>query len=56
MWMMKHTLLGNPLIRAWQYHAALVDDFHMEEFRFGSYYICSGTKPARAGLDGAKQT
>jgi len=28
----------------------------MEEFRFGSYYICSGTKPARAGLDGAKQT
>ena len=56
MWMMKHTLLGNPLIRAWQYHAALVDDFHMEEFRFGSYYICSGSKPARAGLDGAKQT
>jgi len=24
MWMMKHTLLGNPLIRAWQYHAALL--------------------------------
>ena len=44
-WLMKHTLLGNPLIRPWQYHAALVDDFHMEDFRFSSYYICCGTKP-----------
>ena len=35
-WLMKHTLLGNPLIRPWQYHAALVDDFHMEDFRFSS--------------------
>jgi hypothetical protein len=23
----------------------LVDDFQMEDFRFGSYYICCGTKP-----------
>src|SRR5262249_35169761 len=46
MWVMKQTLLGNPLIQPWQYHAALVDDFHMEEFRFSSYYICSGSKPA----------
>ena len=45
---MKHTLLGNPLIRPWQYHAALVDDFHMEDFRFSSYYICCGTKPGRS--------
>ena len=44
-WLMKQTLLGNPLIRPWQYHAALVDDFHMENFRFSSYYICCGTKP-----------
>jgi demethylmenaquinone methyltransferase/2-methoxy-6-polyprenyl-1,4-benzoquinol methylase len=44
-WLMKHTLLGNPLIRPWQYHAALVDDFHMEDFRFSSYYISCGTKP-----------
>lgn len=44
-WLMKQTLLGNPLIRPWQYHAALVDDFHMEDFLFGSYYICCGTKP-----------
>ena len=47
-WFMKHTLLGNPLIRPWQYHAALVDDFHMEDFRFSSYYICCGTKPGRS--------
>jgi SAM-dependent methyltransferase len=46
-WLMKQTLLGNPLIRPWQYHAALVDDFHMEDFRFSSYYICCGTKPMR---------
>lgn len=49
-WLMKRTLLGNPFIRPWQYHAALVDDFRMEEFRFGSYYICSGTKPATARM------
>jgi len=47
-WLMKHTLLGKPLIRPWQYHAALVDDFHMEDFRFSSYYICCGTKPERS--------
>jgi ubiquinone/menaquinone biosynthesis C-methylase UbiE len=46
MWVMKHTLLGNPLIQPWQYHAALVDNFHMKEFRVSSYYFCSGTKPA----------
>jgi hypothetical protein len=41
---MKQTLLGNPAIRPWQYHAELVDDFQLEDFRFGSYYICCGTK------------
>jgi ubiquinone/menaquinone biosynthesis C-methylase UbiE len=46
-WLMRQTLLGNPLIRPWQYHAALVDHFHMEDFRFSSYYICCGTKPER---------
>jgi ubiquinone/menaquinone biosynthesis C-methylase UbiE len=44
-WLMKRTLLGNPLIQPWQYHAALVGDSHMEDFRFGSYYICCGAKP-----------
>ena len=46
-WLMKCTLLGNPFVRPWQHHAALVDDFRMEEFRFGSYYICCGTKSVR---------
>jgi demethylmenaquinone methyltransferase/2-methoxy-6-polyprenyl-1,4-benzoquinol methylase len=44
-WLMKRTLLGNPLIRAWEHLAALVEDFEMDEFRFGSYYVCSGTRP-----------
>ena len=43
--LMKQTLLGNPLVRPWQYHAALVDDFQMQDFRFSSYYVCCGTKP-----------
>jgi ubiquinone/menaquinone biosynthesis C-methylase UbiE len=46
-WLMKQTLLGNPFIRPWEDHALLVDDFHMEEFRLRSYYICCGSKPAR---------
>jgi SAM-dependent methyltransferase len=46
-WLMKQTLLGNPFLRPWRYHAALVDDFHMEDFRFSSYYICCGTNPGR---------
>jgi ubiquinone/menaquinone biosynthesis C-methylase UbiE len=46
LWLMKRTLLGNPFVRPWEHHAALVDDFKMEEFRFASFYICSGSKPA----------
>jgi len=44
LWLMKRTLLGNPFIRPWEHLARLVKDFQLEEFRFGSYYICSGTK------------
>jgi hypothetical protein len=45
LWLMKRTLLGNPFIRPWEHHAALVEGFQMEEFRFGTFYICWGTKP-----------
>jgi demethylmenaquinone methyltransferase/2-methoxy-6-polyprenyl-1,4-benzoquinol methylase len=45
LWLMKRTLLGNPFIRPWEHHAALVEGFQMEEFRFGAFYICWGTKP-----------
>jgi demethylmenaquinone methyltransferase/2-methoxy-6-polyprenyl-1,4-benzoquinol methylase len=45
LWLMRRTLLGNPLIRPWEHLARLVENFQMEELRFGSYYICYGTKP-----------
>jgi ubiquinone/menaquinone biosynthesis C-methylase UbiE len=48
LWMMRHTLLGNPYIRPWEHHAELVDDFEMEEFLFASYYVCRGIKPAKS--------
>lgn len=48
LWLMKHTMLGNPLIEPWKDLAAVADDFEMEEYLFGSWYICRGTKSARA--------
>jgi ubiquinone/menaquinone biosynthesis C-methylase UbiE len=48
LWMMRHTLLGNPYIRPWEQHAQLVDDFEMEEFLFASYYVCRGVKPVKS--------
>lgn len=46
LWLMRHTMLGNPLIEPWKDLAAIADDFEMEEFLFGSWYICRGTKSA----------
>ena len=46
LWLMKLTMLGNPLIQPWQDLAPLVDGFEMEEFVFGSWYVCGGTKSA----------
>jgi ubiquinone/menaquinone biosynthesis C-methylase UbiE len=51
LWLMKRTMLGNPLVRPWQDVAALSEDFAMEEFRFGSWYICRATKPMTATAD-----
>jgi ubiquinone/menaquinone biosynthesis C-methylase UbiE len=53
-WLMKRTLLGNPHIKPWNDLAALVDDFAMEEFLFGSYYVCWGTKPMPAEAEQAE--
>jgi ubiquinone/menaquinone biosynthesis C-methylase UbiE len=50
-WLMKRTLLGNPYIKPWNDLAAIADDFAMEEFLFGSYYIARGTKPEPACED-----
>jgi ubiquinone/menaquinone biosynthesis C-methylase UbiE len=85
LWLMKRTMLSNPLIKPWDDLAALVseandspeagssaraalvseandqrghsidaraghspDEFAMEEFLFGSWYVCWGTKPVHA--------
>jgi ubiquinone/menaquinone biosynthesis C-methylase UbiE len=48
LWLMKHTMLGNPFIKPWNDLAALAEDFAMEEFLFGSWYVCWGAKPAHA--------
>jgi ubiquinone/menaquinone biosynthesis C-methylase UbiE len=53
LWLMKYTMLGNPLIKPWQHLAAAVDGFEMEEFLLGSWYVCWGTKPAEAALPDA---
>ena len=40
LWLMRHTMLGNPYIQPWQDVARLSGHFQMEEFLLGSYYIC----------------
>lgn len=42
LWLMKHTMLGNPLIHPWEELAALTDDIEMTQRLFQSYYICCG--------------
>ncbi len=45
LWLMKHTMLGNPLIRPWEELATISEHFEMNECMFGSYYICRAMKP-----------
>jgi ubiquinone/menaquinone biosynthesis C-methylase UbiE len=51
LWLMRATMLGNPLIKPWLDLAAVVDGFGMEQFVFGSWYICWGTKSRQATAD-----
>jgi SAM-dependent methyltransferase len=44
LWLMKRTMLGNPLIRPWQDIARLTEHWDMQEFMFGSWYICRAIK------------
>jgi ubiquinone/menaquinone biosynthesis C-methylase UbiE len=44
LWLMKRTMLGNPLIRPWEDLARLSENFEMEEFVLGSWYICRAVK------------
>src|ERR1700751_5340747 len=46
LWLMKHTMLGNPLIQPWRELAALCDDFQMRKYLFGSCYICRAVQPS----------
>lgn len=46
LWLMKRTMLGNPFIKPWEHLAPMAEDFSMEEFVFGSWYVCWGTKTA----------
>jgi ubiquinone/menaquinone biosynthesis C-methylase UbiE len=45
-WLMKHTLLGNPYIHPWEHVARETVDFQIRYFLFSSYYVCRGTKRA----------
>jgi demethylmenaquinone methyltransferase/2-methoxy-6-polyprenyl-1,4-benzoquinol methylase len=44
LWLMKHTMLGNPLIKPWEDLTRLAGSVEMEQFMFGSWYICRATK------------
>jgi ubiquinone/menaquinone biosynthesis C-methylase UbiE len=45
LWLMKRTMLGNPLIRPWEDLTKLAGAIEMEEFMFGSYYVARAVKP-----------
>ena len=44
LWLMKHTMLGNPLIHPWEELASLTEHWDMSQQRFNSYYVCCGIK------------
>jgi ubiquinone/menaquinone biosynthesis C-methylase UbiE len=48
LWLMKRTMLGNPLIKPWDDVMRLAGSIEMEQFMFGSWYICAATKPLNA--------
>jgi len=48
LWLMKRTMLGNPLIHPWEELAEIVAPIDMRECLFSSYYICCATKPSTA--------
>jgi ubiquinone/menaquinone biosynthesis C-methylase UbiE len=45
LWLMKHTVLGNPLIHPWKELAAVSERVDMQEWLFNSYFICCAMKP-----------
>jgi len=45
LWLMRHTMLGNPLIHPWEELADIAEHVDMSQSLFGSYYICRAMKP-----------
>jgi hypothetical protein len=45
-WLMRLTMLGNPLVQPWRDLAEMSDESEMEEFLLGSYDICRARKTA----------
>lgn len=43
-WVSRKTVLGNPYLRPWDELREMVGDAEVEEFSFGTYYICRATK------------
>jgi ubiquinone/menaquinone biosynthesis C-methylase UbiE len=54
LWLMKRTMLGNPLIHPWKELAAIAGGVDMAESRFGSYYVCHAMKPIVPKVAGAR--
>ena len=52
LWLMKHTMLGNPLIQPWKELAEISDYVDMDQCLFGSYYICRAMKPLAVDVPG----
>ena len=46
--LMKRTKLGTPLIKPWEDVARVAGTIEMEQFMFGSWYLCVATKPDNA--------
>ncbi len=53
-WLMKRTMLGNPLIHPWEELAEMTADLEMSQRRFKSYYICRGAKPSVRAATGKR--
>lgn len=50
LWLMKRTMLGNPLIKPWEDVMRMAGSIEMEQYMFGSWYICAATKPMTPGV------
>jgi demethylmenaquinone methyltransferase/2-methoxy-6-polyprenyl-1,4-benzoquinol methylase len=45
LWLMKRTVLSNPLIKPWEDLARLAGSIEMDQYMLGAWYICRAVKP-----------